>query len=245
MIREIVLDTETTGLDPTKGDRLIEIGCIELFNRMPTGREFHRFINPDREVPAEAQAVHGITTEFLKDKPRFGDVVDEFLDFIGSDVLVIHNANFDCGFLSAELARIKKPPISMSRVVDTLALARRKHPAGPNSLDALCKRYAVDNSKRTKHGALMDSVLLAEVYVELLGERQATLGLAQSSAAKDNAARRAGAAQRTAQQRPRLLPPRLTEQMEVAHREFIETLGVNAIWRKFYPQPPVETDKAS
>lgn len=245
MMREIVLDTETTGLDPTKGDRLIEIGCIELYNRMPTGREFHRFINPDRDVPAEAQAVHGITTEFLQDKPRFNEVADEFLDFIGSDVLVIHNAAFDVGFLSAELGRIKKPPIAMSRVIDTLALARRKHPAGPNSLDALCKRYAVDNSKRTKHGALMDSLLLADVYVELLGERQATLGLAQSSAAESSAARRAGAAQRTAQQRPRLLPPRLTEQMEAAHRSFVETLGAHAIWRKFYSQPPIETDKAS
>lgn len=245
MMREIVLDTETTGLDPIKGDRLIEIGCIELFNRMPTGREFHRFINPERDVPAEAQAVHGISTEFLKDKPRFHEVADEFLEFIGSDILVIHNAAFDVGFLSAELARLKKQPIAMSRVVDTLALARRKHPAGPNNLDALCKRYAVDNSKRTKHGALMDSVLLAQVYVELLGERQATLGLAKSAAEKENADRRASAAPRTAAQRPRPLPSRLTDEMEAAHRAFVETLGVNAIWRRFYPQPVAETDKAS
>jgi DNA polymerase-3 subunit epsilon len=244
MMREIVLDTETTGLDPTKGDRLIEIGCVELFNRIPTGREFHRFINPDRDVPAEAQAVHGISTNFLKDKPRFQDVVEDFLEFIGGDVLVIHNAAFDVGFLSAELARLKKPPIAMSRVVDTLALARRKHPAGPNNLDALCKRYAVDNSKRTKHGALMDSLLLAEVYVELLGERQATLVLAQS-AANEASARRASAVQRTAAQRPRPLPSRLTDQMEAAHRAFVETLGANAIWRRFISQPPAETDKAS
>jgi DNA polymerase-3 subunit epsilon len=245
MMREIVLDTETTGLDPTKGDRLIEIGCIELYNRIPTGREYHRFINPDRDVPAEAQAVHGISTEFLKDKPRFRDVADEFLEFIAGDVLVIHNAAFDVGFLSAELARLGKPPIAMSRVVDTLALARRRHPAGPNSLDALCKRYGVDNSKRTKHGALMDSLLLADVYVELLGERQATLGLAQSAAAKESAARRAGAAQRKAQQRPQPLPPRLSAAMEAAHQAFVETLGQNAIWRRFYPQAPSETDKAS
>jgi DNA polymerase-3 subunit epsilon len=245
MMREIVLDTETTGLDPTKGDRLIEIGCVELYNRIPTGREFHRFVNPDRDVPAEAQAVHGISTEFLKDKPRFHEVADEFLEFIGGDVLVIHNAAFDVGFLSAELVRLKKPPIAMSRVVDTLALARRKHPAGPNSLDALCKRYSVDNSKRTKHGALMDSLLLAEVYVELLGERQATLVLAQSAAANEAAVRRASAVQRTAAQRPRPLPSRLTEQMEAAHRAFVETLGVNAIWRRFYPEEPAETDKAS
>lgn len=244
MLREIVLDTETTGLDPTKGDRLIEIGCIELFNRIPTGREYHCFVNPDRDVPAEAQAVHGISTEFLKDKPRFHQVAEDFLEFIGGDVLVIHNASFDVGFLSAELARLGKPAIAMSRVVDTLALARRKHPAGPNNLDALCKRYGVDNSKRTKHGALMDSLLLADVYVELLGERQATLGLAQS-AAKESAARRAGAAQRKAAQRPAPLPSRLTAEMDAAHRAFVETLGASALWRRFYPQPPGETDKTS
>lgn len=245
MLREIVLDTETTGLDPTKGDRLIEIGCIELFNRIPTGREYHRYINPDREVPAEAEAVHGISTEFLKDKPRFHEIADEFLEFIAGDMLVIHNAQFDVGFLSAELTRLNRTPIAMSRVVDTLALARRKHPAGPNSLDALCKRYGVDNSKRTKHGALMDSLLLAEVYVELLGERQATLGLAQSAAARDGAARRAGAAPRRAAQRPHPLPSRLTEEAEAAHRAFVETLGGQAIWRRFMPQPTAEADKAS
>jgi DNA polymerase-3 subunit epsilon len=233
MLREIVLDTETTGLDPTKGDRLIEIGCIELFNRMPTGREFHCFINPDRDVPAEAQAVHGISTEFLKDKPRFHDVADPFLEFIAGDVLVIHNAAFDVGFLSAELARIGRSAIEMSRVVDTLALARRKHPAGPNNLDALCKRYGVDNSRRTKHGALMDSLLLAEVYVELLGERQATLGLAQSGAGKESGSRRSGAGQRQALRRPAELPSRLSEDVEAAHRAFVETLGANAIWRRY------------
>jgi DNA polymerase-3 subunit epsilon len=245
MLREIVLDTETTGLDPAKGDRLIEIGCIELYNRIPTGREYHQFINPDRDVPAEAQAVHGISTEFLKDKPRFHEIADSFLNFIAGDLLVIHNAQFDVGFLSAELVRLGRPPIAMSRVIDTLALARRRHPAGPNSLDALCKRYGVDNSKRTKHGALMDSLLLADVYVELLGERQATLGLAQSAALKNGAAPGTGAFQRAAAQRPQPLPSRLTGETEAAHRAFIETLGPNALWRRFYPQPPVETDKAS
>lgn len=243
MLREIVLDTETTGLDPTKGDRLIEIGCIELFNRIPTGREYHRFINPERDVPAEAQAVHGISTEFLKDKPRFVEVADEFLEFIGGDILIIHNAAFDVGFLSAELTRLGKQPIAMSRVIDTLALARRKHPAGPNSLDALCKRYSVDNSKRTKHGALMDSLLLAEVYVELLGERQATLGLAQSGAAKIEALRRTGAAQRQALQRPNRLPSRITPDVEAQHRAFVETLGTHALWRRFYPQVPDSSDE--
>lgn len=245
MLREIVLDTETTGLDPTKGDRLIEIGCIELYNRIPTGREFHQYINPDRDVPPEAEAVHGLSTQFLKDKPRFQDVADAFLEFIAGDTLVIHNAQFDVGFLSAELVRLGRSPIAMSRVIDTLALARRKHPAGPNSLDALCKRYGVDNSKRTKHGALMDSLLLADVYVELLGERQATLGLAQSTAGKNGTVRNAGASQRKALQRPSALAPRLTEEVEAAHRAFVETLGATALWRRFYPAPPAETDKGS
>lgn len=233
MLREIVLDTETTGFDPTKGDRLIEIGCVELYNRIPTGAEFHRFVNPERDVPAEAQAVHGISTEFLKDKPLFSQIVDDFLSFIGEDLLVIHNAQFDVGFLSAELARIGRPPIMMSRVVDTLALARRKHPAGPNSLDALCKRYSVDNSKRTKHGALMDSLLLAEVYVELLGERQATLGLAQS-AAQDAGGGYARARGRKAAVRPSQLSARLSTADEAAHRSFVESLGDSAIWRRYF-----------
>ena len=153
MAREIVLDTETTGLDPRNGDRLIEIGCIELMNRMPTGKEFHVLINPERDVPLEAQAVHGISTAQLKDKPLFAAVAADFTAFIGGDTLVIHNANFDIGFLNAELTRVRLPVISMVRVVDTLAMARRKHPAGPNTLDALCKRYGLDMSRRVKHGA--------------------------------------------------------------------------------------------
>lgn len=232
MLREIVLDTETTGLDPRRGDRLIEIGCIELANRIPTGREFHCFINPERAVPAEAQAVHGISTEFLMDKPLFAAVAGDFLDFIADDTLVIHNATFDVGFLNAELERLKRPAITMSRVVDTLQLARRKHPAGPNSLDALCKRYGIDNSKRTKHGALVDSLLLAEVYVELLGERQASLGLRTESGSGSAAARNGRLAARAA--RPTPLPVRLSAELIAAHRAFVETLGPKAIWRRYF-----------
>jgi DNA polymerase-3 subunit epsilon len=240
MLREIVLDTETTGLDPRKGDRLIEIGCVELVNRIPTGREFHRFINPERSVPAEAEAVHGLSTAFLLDKPLFNEVAEEFVDFIAGDTLVIHNATFDVGFLNMELERLKRQAISMSRVVDTLQLARRRHPAGPNSLDALCKRYGIDNSKRTKHGALMDSLLLADVYVELLGERQASLGLQGAKDRIASAARNGASAVRGP--RPMPLPVRLTEEAIAAHRAFVETLGPKALWKRFFA--PDETPSA-
>jgi DNA polymerase-3 subunit epsilon len=232
MLREIVLDTETTGLDARKGDRLIEIGCIELVNRIPTGREFHRFINPERTVPAEAEAVHGISTQFLLDKPLFAEVAPDFLDFIAGDALVIHNAAFDVGFLNAELERIAGPVIVMSRVIDTLQLARRKHPAGPNSLDALCKRYGIDNSKRIKHGALMDSLLLAEVYLELLGERQASLVLASERAGAARDSRGVMIAVRGP--RPTPLPVRVTEELIAAHRAFVETLGPKALWKRYF-----------
>ena len=233
MLRDIVLDTETTGLDPRKGDRLIEIGCIELLNRCPTGREFHRLINPEgRDVHPDAERIHGISTAALADKPPFKDVVDAFLEFIGNDgQLVIHNASFDMGFINMELAKIGRPPIPADRVVDTLALARRKHPAGPNTLDALCKRYGVDNTKRIKHGALMDSTLLAGVYVELLGERQATLGLAKSGA--QDAANQVRAL--SAKPRPVPLPPRLSADDVAAHVAFVESLGANAGWRRYLP----------
>ena len=233
-MREIVLDTETTGLDPKNGDRLIEIGCIELIGRRPTGREYHVFINPERDVPAEAQAVHGISTAFLKDKLLFAKVAGDFLAFVADDTLVIHNAAFDIGFLNAELARLKQPPLLMDRVVDTLALARRKHPAGPNSLDALCKRYGVDNTKRIKHGALMDSVLLAEVYIELLGERQAALLLGSKGAplaVKGNA--RGVAAGVAAKTRPQPLGARLTAADLEAHAAFLAPLGAKAIWARY------------
>ena len=228
MLREIVLDTETTGLDARKGDRLIEIGCVEIVNRIPTGREFHRFINPERDVPAEAEAVHGLSTDFLLDKPLFSAVAGDFLDFIAGDTLVIHNAAFDVGFLNMELERLKHAAISMSRVVDTLQLARRKHPAGPNNLDALCKRYGIDNSKRIKHGALMDSLLLAEVYIELLGERQASFGLRSE---RGGDARNDGP--RTPFVRPAPLAPRLTPQDVAAHHAFVETLGADPLWNRF------------
>lgn len=232
-MREIVLDTETTGLDPKKGDRLIEIGCIEIFNRNPTGREYHCFINPERDVPAEAQAVHGISTDFLKDKPLFRKVAREFLQFIGDDTLVIHNAQFDVGFLNFELERAGLGSIAMDRVVDTLALARRKHPAGPNNLDALCKRYGIDNSKRTKHGALVDSLLLAKIYVELLGERQAALGLQNSADAAYQSVRR-GKSQ--APPRPEPLPSRISAEDIAKHRAFIGELGAKALWLNYWPQ---------
>ena len=232
MLREIVLDTETTGLDPIRGDRLIEIGCVEILNRIPSGKEFHVYLNPERDVPAEAQAVHGLSTAFLMDKPLFSAVAADFLAFIGEDTLVIHNASFDTGFLNAELARLKLPKLVNSRVVDTLALARRKHPAGPNSLDALCKRYGIDNSKRIKHGALMDSLLLAEVYIELLGERQAALGLASKAAAASANARK-GAAKGAARVRPQPLPSRLTSTEKEAHAAFIAGMGDKALWKRY------------
>ncbi len=232
-MREIILDTETTGLDPKKGDRLVEIGCIEIYNRIPTGKEYHCFINPERDVPVEAQNVHGLSTDFLKDKPLFRKVAKDFLTFIGDDTLVIHNAQFDMGFLNFELERAGFPVLAMDRVVDTLALARRKHPAGPNNLDALCKRYGIDNSKRTKHGALVDSLLLAEVYVELLGERQAALGL-QAKGAQTAQSVRMGKGK--AAQRSVPLPPRLSASDQAAHRSYIEKLGAKAVWLKYWPQ---------
>jgi DNA polymerase-3 subunit epsilon len=238
-MREIVLDTETTGLDARKGDRLIEVGCIELLNRIPSGREFHRFINPEgRDVHPDAERIHGISSASLKDKPVFAQVVGDFLEFIGNDTLVIHNASFDIGFLNAELARVERAAISMDRVVDTLMLARRRHPAGPNSLDALCKRYGIDNSKRTKHGALVDSLLLAEVYVELLGERQSALELGRNQTAVAGQANRASTGTRRAKPRPAPLAARLSEADEAAHRAFVGTLGSAAIWLKYLPKPP-------
>ena len=231
MLREIVLDTETTGLDAKAGDRLIELGCIELVNRFPSGRELHFYCEPEgRAIHPEAEAVHGISSTFLKDKPPFRSIADEFLAFIDGAPLVIHNAAFDIAFLNLELERAGRQLISADRIVDTLSLARRKHPAGPNSLDALCRRYGIDNSRRKKHGALMDATLLADVYVELLGERQATLGLAGE--ALTVAAVDPGKA--VTVPRPRPLPPRLTADQEAAHRAFVAELGPNAIWQRYY-----------
>jgi DNA polymerase-3 subunit epsilon len=228
-MREIVLDTETTGLDPFDGHRVVELGCVELLNRIPTGQSFHAYINPQRDVPQEAFAVHGLSTEFLKDKPLFAEVVDEFLTFIGDAPLVIHNAGFDHGFLNAELERVQKILITRDRLVDTLTLARRKHPGGPNNLDGLCTRYGIDNSRRTKHGALLDAEILAEVYLELIGARQASLVLVESA----NGHAAAGAAKGAARARPIVLPPRVSDEEREAHRAFIATLGDKALWNEY------------
>lgn len=179
-MREIVLDTETTGMDPRDGDKLVEIGCVELYNHIPTGKTYHQYINPERDVPAEAVAVHGLTQERLAKEPTFGEVVGDFLDFLGDDSkLVIHNAEFDMKFINAELANFGFPSIDNRRVLDTLAMARKKFPGSPANLDALCRRFNIDNSNRTLHGALLDSELLAEVYMELLGGRQRGLEIDQ------------------------------------------------------------------
>jgi len=228
-MREIVLDTETTGLDPLRGDRLVEIGCIEIFNRMPTGQTFHRYINPERDMPAEAYAVHGLSTGFLASKPLFGEVVDEFLEFIADAPLVIHNASFDISFINAELDRIKRQIIARERLVDTLLLARRKHPGVSNKLDDLCSHYAIDNSRRTKHGALLDAELLAEVYIDLIGARQSQLILASET--RETRAGRTGEMPRRQRETP--LVPRITDADREAHRAFIATLGDKPIWNDF------------
>ena len=192
-MREIVFDTETTGLDPYQGDRLVEIGCVELINGFPTGNSFHSYLNPERDMPDAAFQVHGLSIEFLKDKPFFADVCEEFLAFVGDAPLIAHNAMFDLGFINAELERCKKAALQRERLVDTLMLARRRYPAGPNRLDDLCGRFSIDLSRRTKHGALLDAELLAEVYVELTGKRQARLGLVDASVERDAAHRHHGA----------------------------------------------------
>ena len=230
-MREIVLDTETTGLDPLQGHRLVEVGCIELLNKIPTGATFHAYLNPEREVPAEAFAIHGLSTEFLKGQKRFIEIVDDFLVFIGDAPLVIHNAGFDHGFLCAELKRVERAPIERERLIDTLLLARRKHPAGPNRLDDLCARYGIDNSRRTKHGALLDAEILAEVYLELIGARQAQLGLAENVKGRDNG--RDGGVGRS--ERGVALAPRVTDADRAAHRDFVATLGEKALWRDYLP----------
>jgi DNA polymerase-3 subunit epsilon len=228
-MREIVLDTETTGLDPLRGDRLVEVGCVELYNRMPTGQSFHRYMNPERDMPAEAFAVHGLSTAFLASKPLFAEVVEELLAFIGDAPLVIHNASFDISFINAELDRIKRSAISKDRLVDTLLLARRKHPGVSNRLDDLCSRYAIDNSRRTKHGALLDAELLAEVYIDLIGARQSQLILAA-----DSIELRVGAGgEMPRRQRAIPLAPRLSDEDRAAHRAFVATLGDKPIWNDF------------
>jgi DNA polymerase-3 subunit epsilon len=218
-MREIVFDTETTGLDPLQGDRLVEIGCIEVVNGFPTGQTFHRYVNPERDMPAGAFEVHGLSAEFLRAHPCFVEVAED-----------LHNAVFDLGFLNAELDRVGKPLIGRDRLVDTLLLARRKFPNGPNRLDDLCGRFGIDNSRRTKHGALLDAELLAEVYLELIGARQTQLGLApveSSLIANGNLVR----------VRPQPLARRVSAAAQAAHRAFIATLGIAAIWRDYIVAP--------
>ena len=233
-MREIIFDTETTGLD-SRADRVIEIGGIELFNHFPTGKTLHLFINPgDRKVHPDALAIHGISDEFLKDKPPFADVVEEIIEFFGEARWIAHNATFDMGFVNAELARLNRPPILPDMVIDTLAMARRKHPMGPNSLDALCRRYGIDNGHRTKHGALLDSELLAEVYIEMIGGRQTALGLGSSAGS-------AGIRQFDEVEdividimvRSAPLPDRLSETEREAHAALVAKLGEKGIWSKY------------
>lgn len=230
-MREIIFDTETTGLD-SRDDRVIELGGVELVNRFPTGKTFHKYINPmGRAIHPDAQAVHGISVADLAGKPTFLEIADEFLAFIDGAKLVAHNANFDIGFLNVEFGRLGHPVIDPGVVVDTLALARRKHPMGPNSLDALCRRYGIDNTRRTKHGALLDSELLAEVYIELIGGKQAALVL-------DSATAPAGGGDNVRQieiivvERPAPLPSRLSEADRAAHAGMVGTLGEKALWLK-------------
>lgn len=242
-MREIVLDTETTGLDPHRGDRLVEIGCVEMVNRFLTGRTFHRYINPQRNMPIEAFQVHGLSEAFLSDKPVFADIAAAFLDFIGEDTLVIHNASFDIGFLNAELKRLGKGPLAMTRVVDTLMLARRKHPGAPASLDALCARYGIDNSKRTKHGALLDSEILAEVYAELTGGKQSSLGLSDAPAQTPRSASGAMASGRAGERRTLAHIPLITPEEREAHRAFIAEMKDKALWSAYLDEAPQDNGK--
>jgi DNA polymerase-3 subunit epsilon len=228
-MREIVFDTETTGLD-SRADRVIEIGGVELVNRFPTGKSFHVYINPQgREVNPEALAVHGISNADLADKPPFDAIAGEFLEFIDGARLVAHNAHFDLGFINAEFQRCGHPPVETHRIVDTLAIAKRKHPMGPNSLDALCRRYGIDNSHRTKHGALLDCELLAEVYIELIGGKQAALGLEVAVTSTVEVSTRRETAI-VIGERPAMLAPRLSEADLAAHAALVAELGENAVW---------------
>ncbi|MGL4242620.1 MAG: DNA polymerase III subunit epsilon [Beijerinckiaceae bacterium] len=228
-MREIIFDTETTGLSPLAGDRLVEIGCIELVNRFPTGRVFHKYINPERDMPKEAFDVHGLSSDFLRDKPVFAEVAEELHAFLVEAKLVAHNASFDMGFLNAEFDRVGKPAFSTDVVIDTVQLARRKFPGAKVSLDALCDRFGIDRTRRTKHGALLDAEFLAEVYSELLGGKQTALGL--------DPVRRAVSAlsgePATVGPRRTPLAPLLSEAEITAHAEFVKSLGEKALWNRY------------
>lgn len=226
-MREIVLDTETTGLDPNDGHRLVELGCVELFNHMPTGREFHRYLNPERDMPPDAEAVHGLSAAFLADKPLFADEVDAFLEFLGDAPLVIHNASFDMKFLNAELKVVNRPLLPAERAIDTLTMARRKFPGAPASLDALCRRFGIDTSRRDKHGAIIDCQLLAAVYLELRGGRQPGLILAKGQTGDADGGEAAVAVERP------FRAPRVhaaSDEEKAIHRAFLEKKVKNALW---------------
>jgi DNA polymerase-3 subunit epsilon len=236
IMREISFDTETTGLNPRGGDRLVEIGGVELINHIPTGNAYHVYINPERDMPEGAFKVHGLSEEFLSDKPLFAQVADEFLEFVGDATLVIHNAAFDMGFINVELTRAKRRNIPNTQVIDTLEIARRKHPSGPNSLDALCSRYGIDNSKRIKHGALLDAEILAEVYLELIGGRQRALGLMpdeEETSSTSSSVELGELGTLNAKARPVALSSLLTEKEFEAHKAFLEGMGDDALWGKY------------
>ncbi|MEL7211254.1 MAG: DNA polymerase III subunit epsilon [Pseudomonadota bacterium] len=228
-MREIVLDTETTGFEPGEGDRIVEIGAVELWNHVATGKTYHQYINPERSMPQAAFEVHGLGDDFLRDKPVFADIAQAFVDFIGEAKLVIHNAAFDMKFLNAELGWVKRPALPMDQAIDTLMIARKKFPGSPASLDALCRRFGIDNSSRTLHGALLDSEILAEVYLELIGGKQPDFGLSTASKNTDTVA--AGDDWRPAP-RSTPLPSRLTAEEEAAHKAFVEKLGDAALWAR-------------
>lgn len=225
-MREIVLDTETTGFDPESGDRIVEIGAIELMGHIRTDKTFHVYINPERDMPDDAKAVHGLDNDFLRDKPKFREIGAQFVEFIGDAPLVIHNATFDMRFLNAELRWMGLPEMPSSRAIDTLAIARKKFPGAPASLDALCRRFGIDNSARTLHGALLDSEILAEVYLELIGGRQPDFGLAPIRT--ETKGGDASAWRPTP--RPAKLPPRITEAERAAHDAFVAKIGEKALW---------------
>lgn len=230
-MREIVLDTETTGISPAEGHRVCEIGCVELDNHMATGRTFHVYVNPQRDMPEGAFRVHGLSEDFLRDKPKFAEVVDDFLKFITDTPLVIHNASFDMGFLNTELEKLGKKSLPPSQAIDTLAIARRKFPGAQNSLDALCRRFNVDNSNRVQHGALLDAELLAEVYLELIGGREPGLGLGADAGGGAEGKRARGAhVRRTPRDKP--LPSLLSDEEREAHAAFVATLGDMTLWAK-------------
>jgi len=233
-LREIIFDTETTGLDKNE-DRIIEIGCVEMEKRFLTGRHFHIYINPDgRPVHPDALAIHGIGDAQLADKPKFAEIVQDFLDFIEGARLVAHNAMFDMGFINAELARLDREPISGERVIDTLALARRKHPMGPNNLDALCKRYGIDNSHRQLHGALLDAEILSHVYIELVGGKQGALSLGTNH--KLGGKNEAGQGAAAVPKRKKPLSPRLNEAEIAAHHAYLAKMDKTPLWYKDEPQ---------